>query len=68
LVKQPRETEILGFALQVYFPKIGDSMLVASNEVTLLFELLKRDVLGHVRSIEELFENVWLMPFSGSLI
>jgi adenine/guanine phosphoribosyltransferase-like PRPP-binding protein len=36
LVKQPRETEILGFALQVYFPKIGDSMLVASNEVTLL--------------------------------
>jgi len=36
LVKQPRETQILGLALHVYFPKIGDSMLVASNEVTLL--------------------------------
>ena len=36
LVKQPRETDILGFALQVFFPKIGDSLLVASNEVTLL--------------------------------
>ena len=28
LIKQPRETEILGFALQVYFPKIGDSILL----------------------------------------
>jgi len=36
LVKQPRETNILGFALQVHFPKIGDTVLVASNEVMLL--------------------------------
>ncbi len=36
LVKQPRDTNILGFALQVHFPKIGDSILIASNEVTLL--------------------------------
>ena len=36
LVKQPRETEILGFVLQVYFPTIGDSLPVASNEVTLV--------------------------------
>lgn len=42
LVKQPRETEILGFALQVYFPKIGDTMLVASNEVTLLSKFQER--------------------------
>jgi xanthine phosphoribosyltransferase len=42
LVKQPRETEILGFGLQVYFPKIGDSMLVASNEVTLLSKFNER--------------------------
>lgn len=42
LVKQPRETEILGFALQVYFPKMGDSMLVASNEVTLLSKFKER--------------------------
>lgn len=42
LVKQPRETEILGFALQVYFPKIGDTMLVASNEVTLLTKFKER--------------------------
>jgi len=42
LVKRPRETEILGFALQVYFPKIGDSMLVASNEVTLLYKFKER--------------------------
>ncbi len=42
LVKQPRETEILGFALQVFFPKIGDSMLVASNEVTLLSKFQER--------------------------
>lgn len=42
LVKQPRETEILGFALQVYFPKIGDAMVVASNEVTLLSKFQER--------------------------
>lgn len=42
LVKQPRETEILGFALQVFFPKIGDSLLVASNEVTLLSKFHER--------------------------
>jgi adenine/guanine phosphoribosyltransferase-like PRPP-binding protein len=42
LVKQPRETEILGFALQVFFPKIGDSVLVASNEVTLLSKFNER--------------------------
>lgn len=42
LVKQPRETEILGFALQVYFSKIGDSLLVASNEVTLLSKFQER--------------------------
>ena len=42
LVKQPRETEILGFALQVFFPKIGDSMIVASNEVTLLTKFQER--------------------------
>ncbi len=42
LIKQPRDTEILGFALQVYFPKIGDSLLVASNEVTLLSKFKER--------------------------
>jgi len=42
LVKQPRETEILGFALQVHFPKIGDSFLLASNEVTLLSKFNER--------------------------
>jgi len=42
LVKQPRETEILGFALQVFFPKIGDSLLVASNEVTLVSKFQER--------------------------
>jgi adenine/guanine phosphoribosyltransferase-like PRPP-binding protein len=42
LIKQPRETDILGFALQVYFPKIGDSLLVASNEVTLLSKFKER--------------------------
>ncbi len=42
LVKQPRETEILGFALQVFFPKIGDSLLVASNEITLLSKFHER--------------------------
>jgi adenine/guanine phosphoribosyltransferase-like PRPP-binding protein len=42
LIKQPRETDILGFALQVYFPKIGDSVLLASNEVTLLSKFRER--------------------------
>jgi adenine/guanine phosphoribosyltransferase-like PRPP-binding protein len=42
LVKQPRETQILGFAIQIYFPKIGDSMLVASNEITLLAKFKER--------------------------
>jgi len=42
LVKQPRETNILGFVLQVHFPKIGDSVLVASNEVTLLSKFRER--------------------------
>ncbi|MGA2790304.1 MAG: phosphoribosyltransferase family protein [Candidatus Bathyarchaeia archaeon] len=42
LVKQPRETEILGFALQIFLPKIGDSLLVASNEVTLLSKFRER--------------------------
>ena len=42
LVKQPQETEILGFALQVFFPKIGDSFLVASNEVILLSKFKER--------------------------
>ena len=42
LVKQPRETEILGFALQVFFPKIGDSLLVASNEISLLSKFQER--------------------------
>jgi adenine/guanine phosphoribosyltransferase-like PRPP-binding protein len=42
LVKQPRETEILGFALQVFFPKIRDSILVASNEVMLLSKFQER--------------------------
>jgi len=36
LIRQPQETDILGFALQVHFPKIGDTVFVASNEVTLL--------------------------------
>ena len=48
LVKQPRETDILGFALQVYFPKIADFMLVASNEVTLLSKFKER-----IRNLEE---------------
>jgi len=54
LVKQPRETEILGFALQIFFPKIGDSLLVASNEVTLLSKFqervdrLERRLIGHL--------------------
>ncbi len=42
LVKQPRETEILGLALQVFFPKLGDKYLVASNEVTLLEKYMER--------------------------
>jgi adenine/guanine phosphoribosyltransferase-like PRPP-binding protein len=42
LVKQPSETEILGFALQVFFPETGDSTLVASNEVTLVSKFQER--------------------------
>jgi len=48
LIKQPSETDILGFALQVYIPKIGDSVLVASNEVTLLSKFQDR-----IKSLEE---------------
>lgn len=48
LVKQPRETEILGLALQIFFEKIGDSILVASNEVTLLSKFQER-----IRILEE---------------
>ncbi len=48
LIKQPRETDILGFALQVYLPKIGDSVLVASNEVTLLSKFQER-----IKNLEE---------------
>jgi len=57
LVKQPRETEILGFALQVYFPKIGDSMLVASNEVTLLSKFKER-----IRKLEERLLSLLMNP------
>jgi adenine/guanine phosphoribosyltransferase-like PRPP-binding protein len=59
LVKQPRDTSILGFALQVHFPKIGDSVLVASNEVTLLskfrerIENLGEQLLNHLRDSEQ---------------
>ena len=59
LVKQPRETEILGFALQVFFPKIGDSMLVASNEVTLLsrfkqrIETLEERLFAHLKDPQQ---------------
>ena len=42
LAKQPGETNIPGFALKVNFPKIGDSVFVASNEVTLLSEFQER--------------------------
>jgi adenine/guanine phosphoribosyltransferase-like PRPP-binding protein len=55
LIKQPRETDILGFALQVHFNKINDSLLVASNEVTLLpkfqerIDLLKERLVDHLR-------------------
>jgi adenine/guanine phosphoribosyltransferase-like PRPP-binding protein len=55
LVKQPRETDILGFALQVHFEKINDSLLVASNEVTLLsklqerVEFLKQTLIEHLK-------------------
>jgi len=54
LVKQPRETEILGLALQVYFPKIGDTILVASNEVVLLSKFRERIA----RLEERLFEHL----------
>jgi adenine/guanine phosphoribosyltransferase-like PRPP-binding protein len=59
LVKQPRETEIFGLALQVFFPEIGDSMLVASNEVTLVSKFketisdLERRLIAHVTDPEQ---------------
>ena len=54
LVKQPQETEILGFLVQVYFPKIEDSLVLASNEVTLLTKFKEK-----VRNVEErLIEHV----------
>ncbi len=42
LVKQPQETEILGFLVQIYLPKLEDSMVLASNEVTLLSKFEER--------------------------
>lgn len=59
LIKQPRETDILGFALQVRFPKGGDSVLVASNEVTLLSKFRERidnlaqQLIGHLTDPQE---------------
>ena len=54
LVKQPQETEILGFLVQVYFPKIEDSLVLASNEVTLLAKFEER-----VHNVEkQLIEHV----------
>ena len=59
LVKQPRETDILGFALQVHFQKIGDSLLVASNEVTLLSKfqervgMLRERLIGHLTNPDQ---------------
>jgi len=54
LVKQPQETEILGFLVQVYFPKIEDSLVLASNELTLLAKFEER-----VHSVESrLIEHV----------
>jgi len=54
LVKQPQETEILGFLVQVYLPKLQDSLVLASNEVTLLSKFdervqnVERRLLEHV--------------------
>jgi adenine/guanine phosphoribosyltransferase-like PRPP-binding protein len=54
LVMQPGETKILGFALQVFFPEVGDTLLVASNEVTLVSKFqerikdLERRLIAHV--------------------
>jgi len=42
LVKQPRDTNIFGFVLQIHFPKIGDSVPIASNEVTLMSKVQER--------------------------
>ena len=42
LVKQPQETEILGFLVQIYLPKLEDSLVLASNEVTLLSKFEER--------------------------
>jgi adenine/guanine phosphoribosyltransferase-like PRPP-binding protein len=69
LVKQPRETEILGFALQVFFPKIGDSMLVASNEVTLLsrfkqrIETLEERLFAHLKDPQQFCDGGLDVPF-----
>ena len=54
LVKQPQETEILGFLLQVHFPTIGDSLVLASNEVTLLSKFEERVQNVEKRLIEHL--------------
>jgi len=59
LVKQPRDTNILGFALQVHFSKIGDSLLVASNEVMLTskfkerVEALERQLINHITNPQQ---------------
>lgn len=63
LVKQPRETDILGFALQVHFSKIGDSVLVASNEVMLLSKFQER-----VKSLEEQLINHLTDPQQFSVL
>ena len=52
LVKQPQETEILGFLMQVYFPKLEDSLVLASNEVTLLTKFEERIQTVEKRLIE----------------
>jgi adenine/guanine phosphoribosyltransferase-like PRPP-binding protein len=63
LIKQPRETDILGFALQVHFPKIGDTMLVASNEVTLLSKFRER-----TQNLEERLINHLMDPQQFSVL
>jgi adenine/guanine phosphoribosyltransferase-like PRPP-binding protein len=63
LVKQPRETNILGFALQVRFPKIGDSVLVASNEVTLVSKFRE-----HVTNLTERLINHLTDPQEFSVL
>jgi adenine/guanine phosphoribosyltransferase-like PRPP-binding protein len=59
LVKHPRDTGILGFALQVYFQKLRDSMIIASNEVTLLWKFqekvkkLENDLITHLTNPQQ---------------